>query len=154
MCQLFNQKRSIYNKNDWIWTKLLIFIVVFNINRRFRSNLTYFWYKLTYFRCKSTVFDWIIDTRSILIDLLIDFILKKINLIKNRSILDRIISKIDLVDSTESTIIRLSNSDRDFDSKLSIRFADPNRISLLWAWSRVFGIYLLILCMNYNLPPG
>ena len=36
------------------------------------------------------IFDGIINIRSILIDLLIDFISKKLNLIKNRSILDRI----------------------------------------------------------------
>ena len=128
------EKGQILSKIDQIWAKLSLFNVIFYIDRRFRSNLTYFWYKSTYFRYKSTVFDWIIDTRSFLIDLLIDFISKKIDLIKNRSILDRIILKINIVDSIklfepESTIfdnrIRISDSirQRRFDSDSLIALA-------------------------------
>ena len=68
--------------------------------------------------------------------IIIKNISKTINFNRFISKIDRFISKIDIVDSiksleSESTTIGQSNSDFRFDSKSSIRFGDPNRISLI-----------------------
>ena len=82
---------------------------------------------------------------------MINFISKKIDLIENRSILYRFISKIAIVDSiliVEIQIdnIRWSNSDFRFDSTTLIQFGDPNRISLLTSRPK-YQIF------NYNAHP-
>ena len=97
-------------------------VVVFDINRRFRLNNQYLVIK---------------------IDLLIDKILKKIVfnwkrliLIDNLSKIDWFYIKIAIVDSnlsleSKSDHNRRSNSDRHFDSTMTLRFSTSNRISLI-----------------------
>ena len=51
-----------------IWSKTTIYIENDELNWQFGSNSTNFWYNSTNFWYNLTIFDWIIATRSILID--------------------------------------------------------------------------------------